>query len=88
MPTLHFHLHKLDRQQVLVDLDDLRDDNSHREILLDQAFVQVQRRLDELLVVVPIIPDIEFAIEWISLLLVFLLLEFEQSLTILQADRA
>lgn len=77
MPTVAFDLHKLDRQQALVDLDDLRDNNGHREILLDQAFVQVQGGLNELLVVIPVVPNVELAIEGISLLRVFLLLKLE-----------
>jgi hypothetical protein len=82
MPSATLHLHELDRQQVLVDLDDLRDDDRHGEILLDQRFVQVQGCLDKLLVIVPIVPDIELAIERVSLLDMFLLLELEQRVTV------
>ena len=88
MPSASLHFQELDRQQALVDLNDLRDDNRHGEILLDQLFVQVQGRLDELLVIVPIIPKIELAIERISFLRMFLFLELEQSLAIIQADWA
>jgi hypothetical protein len=87
VPGLSLHLYELDRQQVLVDLNDLRNDNRHGEILLDQPFVQVQGRLDKLLVVVPVVPDVKFAIEGVSLLCVFLLLELKQGLAILQTDR-
>ena len=70
----------------MVDLDDLWDDNRHGEILLDQNFVQVQGRLDKPLVIVPVVPDIERSIEGEPLLGMFLLLEFEQCLSILQAN--
>lgn len=69
-------------------MDDLRDDDRHGEILLDQTFVQVQGRLDKLLVIVPIVPEIKLAIEGISLLRVFFLLKFKQGFTILQTNRA
>jgi len=70
----------------LVDLYDLWDDNGHGEVFLDQVFVQVQGRLDELLIVVPVVPDVKFAVKGISLFRVFLFLEFEQRLTILQTN--
>ena len=70
----------------MVDLDDLRDDNGHGEILLDQHFVQIQRSLDKLLVIVPIIPDIKFPVKGVPLLRVFPFLKFEQGLTVLQAN--
>ena len=87
IPSFSFHLNELDRQQVLVDLDDLWDDDGHGKVLLDQVFVQVQGRLDELLTIIPMVPDVKFAIESISFLRVFLLLEFKQRLTILQTER-
>ena len=86
MPTVSPDFHELDRQQVLVNLDDLRDDGGHGEILFDQHFVQAQRFLDELLVVVPVVPDIKLAVEGISFLRVFLLLELEQVLAIPQTN--
>ena len=43
--------------------------------------------MDELLVEVPVVPDIKLAIEGVSLLCVFLLLEFKQGLTIVRANR-
>ena len=74
VPTFPLDLHELDRQQVLIDVDDLWDDNRHGEILLDQTFVQVQGRLDKLLIIVPIVPNIELAVKGVSLLRVLLLL--------------
>ena len=86
MPSISFYFDELDRQQVLVDLYNLWDDNGHGEVFLDQVSVQVQGRLDELLIVVPVIPDVKFAIKGIPLFRVLLFLEFKQRLMILQTD--
>lgn len=76
------HIHEPDREQVLVDLEDPRDNNKHREIALGVS-AQVQTLNT---VIVSRIPRIKFAIERIPLLPVFLLLKLEQRLTILPAS--
>lgn len=87
MPSFTLHLNEFNRQQALVNLDDLWNDDRHREIFLDQLFIQVQGQLNILLLVVPVVPDIKLAIERIPLLRVFLLLELEQRVAIVEAYR-
>ena len=87
MPSLALDFDKLDAEQVLVDLEDRGYDNGDGEVLLHKRVVEVQALLDELAVVVPVVPEVELAVERQTLLVVLLLLERQEGVTILDADR-
>ena len=75
VPCLPFEFNELDAEKVLVNIQDSWHDLRHGEVLLDQGVVELQGLLDELAVVIPVIPKVEFAIERQTFLVVFLFLE-------------
>ena len=75
MPSLALDFHELDAEEVLVDLEDGGDNFGDGEVLLHKRVVEVQALLDELAVVVPVVPEVELAVERQALLVVLLLLE-------------
>ena len=79
-------LHELDVEEVLVDLEDSGNDDGDGEVLLHKRVVEAQALLDELAIVVPVVPEIELAVEWQALLLVLLLLECEEGIAVLDAN--
>ena len=87
MPSLALDFHELDAEEVLVDFEDGRDNLGDGEVLLHKRVVETQALLDELAVVVPVVPEVELAIERQALLVVLLLLERQEGVTILDADR-
>lgn len=86
MPGRSLDLLKPNTQKVLVYLQNRGDDDRNREVLLDERIIEIQRRLDELAVIVTIIPDIEFAVEGDTQLFVLLLLQCEQGFAVLDTD--
>ena len=87
MPSLALDFHELDAEEVLVDFEDGGDNLGDGEVLLDEGVIEVQTALDELPVVVPVIPEVELAVEGQALLVVLFLLERQEGVTILDADR-
>lgn len=77
-----------DSQQVLVDIQDGRNDNGDGEVFLDEAIVQVKFFFDVLAVVVTVIPDIEVTIERKTFLGVLFLLYGEESFEFFVGGRA
>ena len=75
MPSLALDFHELDAEEVLVDLENGGDNLGDGEVLLHERVVEVQALLDELAVVVPVVPEVELAVEGQALLVVLLLLE-------------
>ena len=86
MPSLALDFHELDAEEVLVDLEDGGDNLGDGEVLLHKRVVEVQALLDELAVVVPVIPEVELAVERQALLVVLLLLERQEGVAVLDAD--
>ena len=75
MPSLSLDFHELDAEEVLVDLEDGGNNLGDGEVFLHKRIVEVQALLDELAVVVPVVPEVELAVEGQALLVVLLLLE-------------
>ena len=63
MPSGPLRLNKLNPEQLLINLQDAFYNNSHREILLHFRVIQIEGLFDIFTIVVPVIPDVEFAIE-------------------------
>ena len=68
MPGLCFQWGEPHTEKTLIDIEDSGDNNRDREVFLDKRVVEVERLLDEPAIVVPVVPDIELAIEWVPLL--------------------
>ena len=81
-------LHKLDVEEVLVDLEDGGNNLGDGEVLLHKRVIEAQALLDELAVVVPVVPEVELAVERQALLVVLLLLERQEGVAVLDADGA
>ena len=77
VPCIALDLFKADAEQVLVDLEDGGHDDPDGEVFLDERVVEGEALLDELAVVVPVVPDVELAVERQALGLALLLLEPE-----------
>ncbi len=75
MPCLPLELNELDAEKVLVDLEDSRHDLGYGEVLLHERVVELQGLFDELAVVVPVVPKVEFAVGRQAFLLVLLIFE-------------
>ena len=75
MPSLALDLDKGHTQQVLVNIEDGGHNLGNGEVLLHERVIQVEAALDEHTVVVPIIPQVELAIEWQTFLVMLFLLE-------------
>ena len=75
MPSLALDLDKGHTQQVLVNIEDGRHNLGNGEVLLHERVIQVEAALDEHTVVVPIIPQVELAIEWQTFLVMLFLFE-------------
>ena len=86
MPSLALDFHELDAEEVLVDLEDGGNNLGDGEVLLYKRVVEAQALLDELAVVVPVIPEVELAVERQALLVVLLLLERQEGVAVLDAD--
>ena len=87
MPSLALDFHELDAEEVLVDFEDGGDNLGDGEVLLHERVVEAQALLDELAVVVPVVPEVELAVERQALLVVLLLLERQEGVAVLDADR-
>lgn len=70
-------------KQVLIDIQNGWYDNCDREILFDEHVIEIQTTFDEFPVVVSIVPDIEFAVEWQAKFFMFLLFQCEKGFSIL-----
>ncbi len=70
-------------KQVLVNLQDSWHHHRYREILLYERIVQGKGLLQIQVVIITVIPYVEFAIERFSLCLEFLFFEFEESFALL-----
>lgn len=88
MPCFALGLYKLDAEQVLVDLQDGGYHDRDREVLLHELVVKAQTLLDELAVVIPVVPEVEFAVERQALLIVLPLLDRQERLAVLETDGA
>lgn len=77
MPGRCFQRDKPHVKKALIDVENSRHNNRNGEVFLDKRVVQVERLFNELSIVVSVVPDIEFAIEWIPFLLMFFLLQCE-----------
>ena len=75
MPSLALDFHELDAEEVLVDLEDGGDNPGDGEVLLHKRVIEAQALLDKLAVVVPVVPEVELAVERQALLVVLLLLQ-------------
>jgi hypothetical protein len=75
MPSLCFQRDKPHAEETLIDIEDSGHDSRDGEVFLDKGVVQVERLLDELAVVISVVPDVEFAVEWISFLRMLFLLQ-------------
>ena len=53
MPYTASHIPEANTKQILIDLKDSRDDDVDREVLLDEIIVELERFLNECIVVVP-----------------------------------
>ena len=88
MPCLAFDLNKLHPEQILINVEDSGDDLGNREVLFDEHIVEIEAALDELAVIVPVVPKVEFAVERQTERVVLLLLEREKGLPVFEPDRA
>lgn len=86
MPGLALGLNKLDSKKALIDVQDSRYNNRDWEIFFHQLIVEVKRAFDKFTIVVPVIPNIELAIERITLFFVFLFLECQKCLQIIKSN--
>ena len=77
---------KLDTEKILIDLQDGRNNDRHREILLDDVIIQKQRFLNVFAVVVSIIPNVQLAIKVKTFFFILLFLEGKQNFAILFAN--
>lgn len=63
VPGLPLKLNKLDAEKVLIDIEDSGYDLGHREILFHEGVVELQGLLDELAVVVSVVPKVKLAVK-------------------------
>ena len=83
MPSLALVFDELDSQEVLVDVQNRRNDDGNGEVLFDETVVQVEFLLDKLPVVVTVIPDIELSVKWKTFLGVIFFLHGKKNLEFL-----
>ena len=86
MPCLALDFDELNAEQVLVDLEDGGDNLGDGEVLLHKRVVEAQALLDELAVVVPVVPEVELAVERQAFLVVLLLLDRQEGVAVLDAN--
>ena len=77
VPGLCFQWDKLYAEKALIDIENCGHDYCDGEVFLDKRVVQVERLLDELSIVVSVVPCIELSIERIPFLRMFFLLQCE-----------
>jgi hypothetical protein len=70
-------------EQVLVNVQDRRNDHRYREVLLYERIVQREGRLNKQSVVITIIPYVEFAVERLALILDFLRFKLKKCFALL-----
>ena len=87
MPSLALDFDELDAEEVLVDLEDGRYNLGDGEVLLHKRVVEVQALLDEFAIIVPVVPEVELAVERQALLVVLLLLKCQEGVAVLYTDR-
>ena len=77
MPGRCFQWDEPHAEKALIDIENSRYDNRNGEVFLDKGVIQVERLLDELSIVVSVVPEIELAIERIPFLRMLCLLHGE-----------
>ena len=89
MPSLRIiNLVEAYTEQVLVNLQDGRNDHRHREVLLNERIIQRKGLLKIQAVIITIIPYVEFAIEGLSLGLEILGFKLKERFALLRSQRA
>ena len=84
MPSLCIlNLVKAYTEQVLVNVQDRRNDHRYWKVLLYERIVQRQGRLNKQSVVITIIPYVEFAVERLALILDFLCFKLKKCFALL-----
>lgn len=78
---------ELHAEELLVDVKDRRNDFVDGEVLLDLLVIESKLALSPETVVVAEVPEVELVVRSVALLLVHLLLEFEEVLLLRLAER-